>query len=536
MSASRERKERAKMSMAQPEKQVSKQKKKLSEGWILAISVILVVVVVFGSVLGIRAYQRNQTVLTVGDKNLTVREFNYYYNQTVSNYSGYASYFGIDTAKALDKQPLSADAVSMMALLGMDVDILEAYKQGEDSYDITWAGYFVELAKESAVQSYALYQAAIAAGFDASEQVNEGINSELSNLMLYASINGYDSEDYLEMIFGQGSTMDTYKEYLTVTYTASEYISQLEYDAADVDVRYNESPEEFDVASYYLYSITVPSEEETAEGEEASEETTEEEATDDEAAPEEEEVDPETAAKEMEANFDVENEKVSVRADQTRENISTSISEDAATWMFETAKPGDVKMFYNETTKTYFVAKLILNEDYNTLSAMQIFISNEEISHEGHDHGEEDIPESEMSPEDSLAAVLAGLEADGSEESFRKLAETHNDSDSMEMTDASYAYINGNISTDAFLWCMEERAAGDYTTFETEAGTYVLYMLERSDSYRYLRVNSTMVTEWLEEITEAAMGTCGFDMDAAMNGSVGIIIGNSSSNNNISIG
>lgn len=530
MSASRERKERAKLAMAQPEKKVPVKKKKLSEGWVLAISVILVVVVVFGSILGIRAYQRNQTVLTVGDKALTVREFNYYYNQTVSNYSGYASYFGIDTTKPLDKQPLTADAVSMMALLGMDVDVLEAYKQGEDSYDITWAGYFVELAKESAVQSYALYQAAQAEGFTASENVANGIDNEMMNLNLYAQINGYDSEKYLEMIFGVGSTMETYKEYLTVTYTASEYISQLEYDAAEVDVRYNESPEEFDVASYYLYSITVPTEEETAEGEEATEEATEEEA-----ATEEEEVDPETAAKEMEANFDVKNEKVSVRADQTRENVSTSISEDAATWMFETAKPGDVKMFYNETTKTYFVAKLILNDNYDTLSAMQIFISNEEISHEGHDHGEEDIPESELPAEESLAAVLAGLEADGSEESFRKLAETHNDSDTMEMTDASYAYINGNISTDAFLWCMEDRAAGDYTTFETEAGTYVLYMLEKGDTYRYLRVNSTMVTEWLEEITAAAMATCGFDMDSAMNGAVDVVIGNSG-NSNVALG
>ena len=534
MSASRERKERAKLSMAQPERQVSKQKKKLSEGWILAISVILVVVVVFGSVLGIRAYQRNQTVLTVGDKNLTVREFNYYYNQTVSNYSGYASYFGIDTAKALNKQNVHADAVSMMGYFGMDVSALDAYKQEDGSYDITWAGYFAELAKENAVQTYAIYQAAKAAGFDASEKVNEGINGELSNLMLYASINGYSDEKYLEMIFGQGSTMDTYKEYLTVTYTASEYISQLEYDVADVDARYEESPEEFDVASYYLYSITVPTEEETEEGEEASEETTEE-ATEEAAEEAEEEVDPETAAKEMEANFDVENEKVSAKVDQTRENITDAISEEAATWMFE-AKPGDVKLFFNEETKTYYVAKLIMNENYNTLSALQIFISNEEISHEGHDHGEEDVPESEMAPADSLAAVLAGLEADGSEESFRKLAETHNDSETLEMTDTSYAYINGNISTEAMLWCMEDRAAGEFTTFETEAGTYVLYMLERSDSYRYLRVNSTMVTEWLEEITDAAMATCGFDMDSAMNGAVGIIIGTNNNSNNISIG
>ena len=205
MSASRERKERAKLAMAQPEKKVPVKKKKLSEGWVLAISVILVVVVVFGSILGIRAYQRNQTVLTVGDKALTVREFNYYYNQTVSNYSGYASYFGIDTTKPLDKQPLTADAVSMMALLGMDVDVLEAYKQGEDSYDITWAGYFVELAKESAVQSYALYQAAQAEGFTASENVANGIDNEMMNLNLYAQINGYDSEKYLEMIFGVGT-------------------------------------------------------------------------------------------------------------------------------------------------------------------------------------------------------------------------------------------------------------------------------------------------------------------------------------------
>ena len=130
MSASRERKERANNKVvAQPAKK--QETKKVSEGLILAISVIAILVAVFGTVLGIRFYQRNQVVMTVGDKDVTVREFNYFYNQTASNFGNYASYLGIDTTKSVDEQTVGSENVSMMSMLGMGIDVLAPYKQEE---------------------------------------------------------------------------------------------------------------------------------------------------------------------------------------------------------------------------------------------------------------------------------------------------------------------------------------------------------------------------------------------------------------------
>jgi len=82
MSASREKNKRnAQVEHAAP----AKQKKKISEGWILAISVVLIVALVFGGVLGYRIYQSNRTVLTVGDHEINSVELSYYFVDMVNN-------------------------------------------------------------------------------------------------------------------------------------------------------------------------------------------------------------------------------------------------------------------------------------------------------------------------------------------------------------------------------------------------------------------------------------------------------------------
>lgn len=515
MSASRERKERAQKSAAQPAK---KEKKKLSEGWILAISVVLIVVVVFGAVLGIRYYQRNQTVLTVGDKEVTVKEFNFFYNQTVNNFSGYASYIGIDTGVALDKQNVDSESVSMMSMLGMDTDALAAYAKDDGSYDVTWAEYFAEIAKENTVQTYVVYQAAVAAGHTMSEEMQQSIDSELLNLDLYAQIYDVDTDEYIESVFGDGCDEAGFREYLEVTYLASDYISVLTYSQAEIDARYAESTEDFDVVSYLLYTVTTPDEEET------TEETTEET---EETTEETEKVDPEADAKAMEASFDVTNEAVTAYTDQVFDSAKAYTTEEAATWMFETAKPGDVKMFANTETGTYYVVKVLSNENYATVNALQIYIADDE-EETTEETTEEATEEAELTALKTLEAITTSLSSDASEENFRALATEYSESDSVELTEASYAYISGSISKEAMMWTAEGRTAGDYEVFTVDGGTYIVYYLGEGGTYRDLSVNSMLVSEWLEEATEEAVAVCKYDADAAMNGNVGLVLSSES--------
>ncbi|MBR6826342.1 MAG: hypothetical protein IKM59_07335 [Oscillospiraceae bacterium] len=524
MSASRERKERANTKpVAQPVKQ---EKKKASEGLILAISVIAILVAVFGTIIGIRFYQRNQTVMTIGDKELTVKEFNYFFNQTASNFGNYASMFGIDTTKTIDTQNVGSENVGMMSLYGMDVDCLEPYKQEDGSYDITWAGYFAELAKENAAQTWAVYQAAMSdSNYKISEEVETAINNEIMNLEFYAQIYGMSTNDFIETQYGDGCNQENYENHLRVSYVASDYASNYTFSAGDIDSKYTAAPADFDVVSYLLYTAKASDYLSTEEADEEPTETTTETGT--ETAETEAQAEANAKAKEaaeaMEKEFDIEAEDVVVHADQLLTTAQTYTNEEIATWLFETAKPGDVKLFEDAENKTYYVAKLLSNDvNYQTVNAMQIFIqSDDQVDHTGHDHAEGEGHEDELTDIQKLDAVKNGLAADGSEESFRTLASEHSSTTSVDLEDTSYSYIANSISMEALLWTMEEgRKAGDYETFITSTGTYVLYYRGVSETYRNLSVNAKLVSDWIEKLTDETVAACNFDMSAAMNGAV----------------
>ena len=138
MSASRERKKRMVESEQAAPQQAKKTKKKLSEGWIFAIIVILIPVIVFGVIFGVQASWRNATVVSVGDHKVSTTEFNYFYrgalNSIYSTYGSYISLLGIDTSTPLDEQSYA----------------------GSDEYD-TWADFLADSAKTSAVDAYTVY-------------------------------------------------------------------------------------------------------------------------------------------------------------------------------------------------------------------------------------------------------------------------------------------------------------------------------------------------------------------------------------------
>ncbi len=532
MSASRERKERAGLkAVAQPQKK--QEKKKVSEGLILAISVIAILVAVFGTVLGIRFYQRNQTVMTVGDKDITAREFNYFFNQTASNYGNYASYIGIDTNRTIDVQTLGSENVSMMSMLGMDIDCLAPYKQEDGSYDITWAGYFALVARETAAQTWAVYQAAMAdPNYTVPEEIETAISNEMLNIDFYGQIYAMSTDKFLEAQYGDGCNKENYEQHVRISYVASDYASNYWFNAADIDSKYEAATADFDVVSFLSYSVGASEFMPTEETDETTEETTEETEVDP-AVKEEAMAQAKAAAEAMVENFDAANESVSAYADYTKASTQTAITEEAATWLFETAQIGDIKLFEDADTETFYVVKLLANDvNYLTNNLLQIHIPADEETeatveedHEGHDHEETETTEDTApTAAEKLEAVKAGLAADGSEESFRTLASEYSDGSSTNLEDVAYSYMESYISTDALLWVMEERKAGDYEVFETSNGTYVLYYVGTSETYRNLSVNSKLVSEWVEQLTATAVENCKFDMEAAMNASVALTL------------
>ncbi len=508
MSASRERKKRMSAEQAAPVQQSKQQKKKLSEGWIFAIVMVLIVAALFAFVFGRGIWKRSQTVLTVGEHEVSVKEFNYFFNNVANNYLTYASYFGsgygVDSTVPLDQDMVTSSHVSFLnamanyGYLTLDTGYLENHSTGGDGYDVTVAQLLADVAKDQILSCYITYDEAAANNYELDADCLEEIEEEIESLKASGKEQGWSLSKTIKNTFGEGCTAAGYRDYLELTHTASHYLESLDYTAEEVAARYEESPEEFDVAAFYYYSTT------------ASDYVVTDEEGNTPDPSQAEEVKAKNNAEAMEQIFLMNSEEkpVTFLADYTAEAAEALFGEEAAAWMFdETTAMDSVKLFKNNDT--YYVIKMVTREDYSLVNIHQIFVSA-------------GTTVNELSGADRVAAIDAALQSDGSEANFKALAEKYTETGTeITVEDLSRSSLL-NVSSDACLWAMDAQA-GVYEKFEVSGGTLYLMLAGQSEkTQRHLTINSILASEWLEEATEAAAALCGYDEKAAMYGNVSL--------------
>lgn len=503
MSASRERKKRqdSNVSASVPQK---KAKKKLSEGWILAISIVLIVALVFGGIFGFRAYQRSRTVLTVGTHEVKVPEFNFFYNSTVSSFTNYASNLGIDTSTTLDKQNVTSNALTYLSIFGVDTSYLSDYQANDEGVyeDVTWAQLFASATKDTIVDTYAVYNEAVAAGYTLDAEDLAEIDSEIAEIEGIATSQGEKPDELYARVFGNGCDEEGYRNYMVVVHTASHYPDSLSYTDAEIAARYEQSPEDFDVVSFYLYSAKASDYAETNEDGTTAEPTEENKAA------------AKADAEEMAKEFKIDDEKVTVCADYTKASVTSSYGEEAAAWIFDTASVNgeNVKLF--EKDDVYYVLKLAAKGDYTSYHAVELYVAADS----------EELEEGETTAAEKIAAIEASLEEDGSEENFRALVQEYVGEDSDGTVENLMRNSMAGVSKEMFNWGLEERKAGDFASFETSSGTIFLYITGSGKTHQAVSVSNTITNEWYNSITETAKANCGYDEDAAMGGNVDLIL------------
>lgn len=480
-----------------PVTKAAKEKKKLSQGWIFGICICLVIALLIGGVLIYRAVKNNRTVLTVGDHDVTVKEFNYFYNSTANNLNSYASYLGIETGTPLNQQYVTSNGAMYLGLFGISSDYLtDKEVNDDDTYDVTWAQVIANAAKDTAVSAYAIYNEAMAAGFEIDDHLQGEIDEQMETMQGYADTNGESLNHLIERVFGSGCSASGYRDYLTVMHVASHYPSSIRYGEDKIKARFDEDPDSFTVATYYLYSISASS------FVEADEDGNKADPTDAEKKQAKDD------AKAMEKDFDI--EKATVKTDNTRASVTSSVNEDAATWLFDKAEAGDVKTFENEDGTTCYVLKLLDKSDYQTMNGLELVISADS----------EELEEGETPAADKVAAIKASLEADPSEENFRALILKYN-GEAEDLENLTRANI-ASVSNEVLDWYMGERKAGDWIDAEASGSTIFLYCTGLGDSYSTTSVTSTLTSEWSNDIVEAASEACGYDEAAAMTANVGL--------------
>lgn len=182
---------------------------------------------------------KNTDAVTVGNHTLTSVELNYFYidavNTYVNQYSSYISYI-LDTSKPLDEQVANKETGA------------------------TWADNFLDSAKSTIRSTYALYDLAVEKDHKLTDSEQASLDNTMNTMKIYAQIYGYSNlTSYLRSVYGNGSTEESYREYLRVSALATSYYKaysdSLEYSAEDIK---NYKPNEaytfnsYTFASYYL--------------------------------------------------------------------------------------------------------------------------------------------------------------------------------------------------------------------------------------------------------------------------------------------
>lgn len=244
MSASREkrrRKEQGTEKIVALENEKAVQAKKDKTFMIIAAAAGIALVVLFIVLLFLNSgiLQRSVKAVTVGDHDVKVADFNYYYNSNmksaISNMGDYAAYYGLDVSKDLHDQPCYFDE------------------------EISWADYFCDTALDNLQSDLVLSDLAEAEGLELSEDAQALYDQTIAATKQYAATNGMSFDQYIKAMFGKGFTESRFNELVRRSCLATQYqadiVDGFEYTPDDLEAFYEEDPTVFNGYTYRSYFI-----------------------------------------------------------------------------------------------------------------------------------------------------------------------------------------------------------------------------------------------------------------------------------------
>ena len=530
MSASNKKKLRKELVAAEltkKQQQERKEAQKLKNVSLIFTAVMLAIVLIAGGILVYRAIdnsgvmQKKNIAATVGDHELNVVQVNYYFNDYVkSNYQQWYSSYG--------------DYVSMyMLLMGLDLSApLDDQIYDEETKE-TWADYFLYSALNKAQSDYILYEKAMATeGFALTEEQQNSLDSTIAQQELYALYYGYEStDDYLRAMYGNGSDLESYKEYSKIVATASAYYTMykdsLSYD--EVAIREYEKDKynnylSFNYSFYYVnYTDYL-----TGGTKDENGNTTYTEAEKDAARQKVKEIaeklfenKDEVALNKAIANLEINkgNESAGV---QRYDRVSyDGILKAAESWLLEEGrKTGDVGMVPNEVTtkdaegnetKVINGYYLVVFHSIDKNDDLMVNVRHLLVKCTG---GSTDVDGSTVYSEAEKAVARTEAErllkvwqeGAATEETFINLVKEYSDDNAeagglYEDIHADYGFVEEFQN-----WCLDEdRKVGDVEIVDTQFGSHIMYFVGHSDmTYRDYLISEDLrsedVAKWYEEI------------------------------------
>ena len=450
-------------------------------------------------------HEKNTTALQIGEHSISSAELNYYFvdavNAFYSNYGSYASMFGLQNGVPLDQQVIDEDTGR------------------------TWADDFLDTAKDNAKATYAMADAAAAAGFTLPEEDAAQIRDSLSSLDTYAKLSGYSSgKTYLKAVYGSGATPEGYQAYSERNALAQAYYSfyadNLAYTDTNLRDKDSENPGVYSSYSYNYYylptsrfltggttddagSTTYTAEEQAAA--EAAVKAAAESLT-------AKEIDSVEALDAAIADLAV-NEGSEASSTESKNVLYGSVNSLFQQWIADSSrKEGDKKVFESTGTNTdadgntsevlngcyvvYYVGST--DNKFPMVNVRHILIQPthtdgeaEDAHADGETFSASELAAAKKSAEDILAQWQGG---EATEDSFAALANEHS-ADGDGTTGGLYENVYPGQMVSAFNdWCFDSsRKSGDTGIVETDYGFHVMYFVGNTDlTYRDYQIQNDL--------------------------------------------
>lgn len=533
MSASSKKKLRAEENASKlTEKQIAERKeaKKLKIYTVL-FSVVICVMLVAALWIGIsRAIsksginEKKTVALTLGDHTINSVETNYFYIDAINNfanqYGSYIQLMGLNTSVPLDQQVTNEETGS------------------------TWADDFLSSAQTTARSVYALADEAERNGFTLPQETLDSIDLYKNNLEGYAKLYGYSSADnYLKVLYGNGSTVESYMDYYTRNTLASayrvEYANSLTYTDQQIADKDSEDATAYNAYSYHQYYLatsrflsggtlnedgtTTYSEEEKAEAQKQAEEAAKVLLDHDLASPE----DFDAAIAALPVNSDTDPAPASTAY---TDQLSSGIGSTVADWVKDPArKAGDTTYIPSTSTSTaedgtevttingYYVLYFDGSTDNRIplVNVRHILVSFEGGTTENGTTTYSD--EEKAAAKEKADALLAQWKSgDATEDSFAELAKENSTDPGSVDNGGLYEEVYPGQMVSAFNdWCFDaSRKAGDTGIIETSYGYHVMYFCGNADiNYRDYMITEDLrtadVSAWYDALVESMTMTEG---------------------------
>ena len=491
-----------------------KDEKEKRKSRIIAISVITVLILISAVAIIINSnfVRRTLPVYTIDGVNFSTTEFEFFFYSELMEYNNMMSQF----------QGMGIDLPDPNRLLSRQVRDQET---GE-----TWADFITQMALARMASIVSLHNAAMAAGFELSDEQIEEIDEEITMVGYQAMFNGFPTTDsLLQQMFGNSINESTYRSILEFTMTAGAYgefvRDSFSYSSGELAGFYMENRDILDVFAYRVLRIN-PDELNYAdfESDEAYDEALETAIAD----AHERAADIITGGISSEEDFiATAREEYGHDDDWTTEvhyRMGEHLDATFKDWLLdESRNEGDIAAFDNDTGSTilYFVSRN--DNNYRTTGMRQILITRELVDPDEFPFGEIDpgyIEALERAETEARqrADIVNNLfiEAGRTEDALIRLMADHSDDNTPggEYTDISkYSYQSSyframKVVPEIEEWLFDEsRVVGDSQLISTsDFGYHLVYFTGLGAPFFELiaddRMRTRDHTEWLGGLTE----------------------------------